>query len=942
MVGFRKLLYVFIVLLACISAACEKKTVSKPDENEEVVKTVEFHYVVDPRSSRCLDERAALVSYFFTFQSSCVYDSLYNAIPRSSPGDFVSVRVEEVPLKASEATAVYFDSERNIVGIGKDRILWDAETSNCIIDVPAYYKVEAGAASLNLKVSSYKIPLGEYVRFTSLLNVGNDAEPIDVTDLTVFSDIDEKLLAPAKDVKDDSIREFTPGYYHSLASGVCSQVKITLKVSGGDLEDILAGAVYITDNSDSLEIEYKTSGNAERDSVYDKIASVRYNFLNNKNRSVYYTDFISFNSKAAAVEGVKIVLAGIPTSSTKVSAAYYDSGRRMIAAGVDEITWHNENDVEKSVLEKPLVLPLDEDEDNVAYKITADKLALDVGEQVRLSVFVQPRKVGIQADITPFVEFSSFESLVLSAAKDAFDRTNDIVTPGCYKAVSIGEVKGYAYIYDPSGTVEVETSSKIIVGRKELKNLEFNYLKLSGDKKLDAKIYSVRYNFVDNRSRSLMLTDNYPIYKTGDKDNQVISVDNIPAGAVAVNAVYYGDGGGEILACGRNEIQWNDGVTFVHEPVVCRTAKNKGKIMVSNYVIAPGEVFRIRAFLIPENNDLKLVDVTPLVTVSGINGDIIQVIEQKAALVKRCIYKGIKYGVNSDIKVEFDKTFSAAAADIYVTDQKAEELEIQAADINGTQIYVKQNEDDVSESYLLFVENDKFNNNVTVYNDLGQSSASVDCGNHVESVAVNAQPYTAIVNYSRKEGRGPTPEAADMTRYTQFTVDFINVDCRMEANALIVSGMADDKNIAGIDVIGEYGELKGKAVCRCIRAESHLALFNESDTLGGTLSVPPDGNPDEAYIQNLFLKGFFEVNDGKDLFTVPFDLPFYLMENQGYPKISFEGEKDDKVVFYQDEGDYSIKVYAGAKEQTYDVFVVGLTGLPECVKVKYRISGSDS
>ncbi|MBQ7503596.1 hypothetical protein IJT93_12945 [bacterium] len=915
----------------------------KAEPAEEGYKTVEFHYVVDPGSSLCLDERVQTVSYYFSHQNTYICSSLHNTVSRVSPDDFARVRAENIPINAADVTAVYFDEFGNIVGIGRDHIHWDEKNSNCAVDVPSYYRVDGGAVSLSLTVSSYKIPVGEYLRFTAFLDVNGDVMPMDVTDLTEFSNVDSRLLIPAKDKNESDGRKITPGYYLSEACGVCTQVKASIKTAGGVLEDVLHGAVYITDSYDSLEVRYRTDGEGEYKDIVKGMSSVRYNFLNERGECIFFTDYIGLKDKISGDGLIKVTLCGVPTASTKICAAYYDSGRRLAAVGIDEIFWKKEGDVERSSLEQPSISLLDKERDNIKYKLTADKYALNVKDKVRLRASVRPGKAGFEVDITPFVEFYNFESSVLCAIKDKFEKTNSVMTPGYYSAISIGETEGCAFIEDSLGIVKLATENRITVGREELKNLAFNYVRLSGDKELDDKIASVRYNFTDNRGRCLLLTDYYPIYKNGDDFSLCIGVENIPAGAVEVNAFYYGEGGGEILACGCNEINWGDGTLSVDEPVVCRPGKVKGRVLVSNYVISPGEVFNIRAFVIPENSDFKWVEATPLINVEGIGSDdIIQALEKKMASRKRFVYKGVKYGVKSDLKAVFDDVFSVNVSDIYITDQKAEELEIVPADIDGQPIYLFYNQDNTAESYLLYVDNDKFGNSVVVKNDLGQKIASVDCGDHVENVAVNKQAYKVRVNYSHAEGKGPTPESVDMTRYTQFSAEAgVNVKLSVEKNVLTVNGLPSETDSAVISVFGDFRGLKNKAVCRVVRAESHLALFNESDTLGGILSVPYGKYAGQAFVQNLFLKGFFEMFDGKRLCTMPFEIPASLLEDRGYPEIAFEGEEDDNVEFYQDKDSYSIKVYIGAVEQVYLVYVKDIPGLPDCIPVKYQIYNSE-
>lgn len=390
-----------------------------------------------------------------------------------------------------------------------------------------------------------------------------------------------------------------------------------------------------------------------------------------------------------------------------------------------------------------------------------------------------------------------------------------------------------------------------------------------------------------------------------------------------------------------------DGAVSISDPPITPAAEKKGKIKVSKYVIAPDEMTKITAFLVLDGSSSPLVNVTPFVKFENFNAagadeekynpeSTLGLVYGEDGKPVFGAYCGVQYGVLQGGRVVFDRVFAVSTDAFYVTDQIISSIRVVPDDIEGVSVYTSGgfSEPQGARSYLICVPDKKSDDgSVIVRKSMGRTYASVDCGTHIENVAVNSQPFRAFACYSDEPGRGPRPVDADITSDTSFQAEAEKASVSFSGNVLTVSSMNDAES-ENVSVKGRCGSSEGCCSVRCLEGKGRISLWNdENDTIGGVLPLPDTG----SITFHFHLHGYFEIYDGRRLFSVPFDIPEDILPSDSYPDMVISLVEDDISVEGGYDDGYFLKLYSYSKENTCTLSVMEVTGLPKCTPAHFRL-----
>ena len=146
------------------------------------------------------------------------------------------VIIKDVDTNSTKVTAAYYDEKEQLVAIGINDLEWDKTTDIAIVKKPDVQFVDENSTA-TLSADSLIIPKNGQVYFTFEITPKEGADPVDVTDLAVFSGLDDKVFSHAENA--------AGGVYTGIDYGKATEVSASL----GQFKADLGQTVLVTDQT---------------------------------------------------------------------------------------------------------------------------------------------------------------------------------------------------------------------------------------------------------------------------------------------------------------------------------------------------------------------------------------------------------------------------------------------------------------------------------------------------------------------------------------------------------------------------------------------------------------------------------------------------------------------------------------------------------------------
>lgn len=146
------------------------------------------------------------------------------------------VVIEDVDTNSDKVTAAYYDDKDQLVAIGVNDLEWDKANSTSEVGSPDLQSLDQQATA-TLSADNYIISKNGQIYFTFEVTTNPGSEPIDMTDLAIFSGLDEKVFSHPENA--------VAGVYTGIAYGQANKVSATL----GQIKADLGQTVYVTDQT---------------------------------------------------------------------------------------------------------------------------------------------------------------------------------------------------------------------------------------------------------------------------------------------------------------------------------------------------------------------------------------------------------------------------------------------------------------------------------------------------------------------------------------------------------------------------------------------------------------------------------------------------------------------------------------------------------------------
>ena len=146
------------------------------------------------------------------------------------------VVIQDVDTNSDKVTAAYYDDKDQLVAIGVNDLEWDKANSTSEVGSPDLQSLDQQATA-TLSADNYIISKNGQIYFTFEVTTNPGSEPIDMTDLAIFSGLDEKVFSHPENA--------VAGVYTGIAYGQANKVSATL----GQIKADLGQTVYVTDQT---------------------------------------------------------------------------------------------------------------------------------------------------------------------------------------------------------------------------------------------------------------------------------------------------------------------------------------------------------------------------------------------------------------------------------------------------------------------------------------------------------------------------------------------------------------------------------------------------------------------------------------------------------------------------------------------------------------------
>lgn len=146
------------------------------------------------------------------------------------------VIIKDVDTNSTKVTAAYYDEKEQLVAIGINDLEWDKTTDIAIVKKPDVQFVDENSTA-TLSADSLIIPKNGQVYFTFEITPQEGTDPVEVTDLAVFSGLDDKVFSHAENA--------AGGVYTGIDYGKATEVSASL----GQFKADLGQTVLVTDQT---------------------------------------------------------------------------------------------------------------------------------------------------------------------------------------------------------------------------------------------------------------------------------------------------------------------------------------------------------------------------------------------------------------------------------------------------------------------------------------------------------------------------------------------------------------------------------------------------------------------------------------------------------------------------------------------------------------------
>ena len=218
-------------------------TTPNPLGPAKVVPKVIFNYNVLAKELGAKTEIPAnIVSVKYAFSGTNDAQELFTDLDETYGYDFdhqdkaydQEVIIENVDINSTKVTAAYYDEKDQLVAIGVNDLEWDKATSIAKVEKPDVQLLGQDATA-SLSADSLIIPKNGQVYFTFEITPTDGAEAVDMTDLAIFSGLDEKIFSHAENA--------AGGVYTGIDYGKATEVSASL----GQFKADLGRTVLVTD-----------------------------------------------------------------------------------------------------------------------------------------------------------------------------------------------------------------------------------------------------------------------------------------------------------------------------------------------------------------------------------------------------------------------------------------------------------------------------------------------------------------------------------------------------------------------------------------------------------------------------------------------------------------------------------------------------------------------
>ncbi|MGM9992793.1 MAG: hypothetical protein ACI376_08135 [Candidatus Bruticola sp.] len=180
----------------------------------------------------------------------------------------------------------------------------------------------------------------------------------------------------------------------------------------------------------SVTFNYKllaeTVANA-RQEIEPSITSVKFSFVGLRDKVAFCDITDSYKLEHGSEDtDYDLVVENVDPNSTKVTAAYFDKDGNLVAVGVNELNWHEQN----ATVGSPVVTNLGND---YIVGLSTDKDFLPLNSDVQFSLNILPEGEELPVDITPFATFSGIDENVFAPSASKL--------PGAYSVIGYGHIE---------------------------------------------------------------------------------------------------------------------------------------------------------------------------------------------------------------------------------------------------------------------------------------------------------------------------------------------------------------------------------------------------------------------------------------------------------------------------------------------------------------------
>lgn len=204
----------------------------------------DYHVLAQELSAKATEIPANIASVKYAFSGTNEAKELFTNLDETYAYDFKhqdkaydqEVIIKDVDTNSTKVTAAYYDEKDQLVAIGINDLEWDKTTDVASVKTPDVQFLNENS-TVTLSADSLIIPKNGQVYFTFEITPQAGDDPVDMTDLAIFSGLDEKIFTHAENA--------FGGVYTGIDYGKATEISASL----GQYKADLGQTVLVTDQT---------------------------------------------------------------------------------------------------------------------------------------------------------------------------------------------------------------------------------------------------------------------------------------------------------------------------------------------------------------------------------------------------------------------------------------------------------------------------------------------------------------------------------------------------------------------------------------------------------------------------------------------------------------------------------------------------------------------